>query len=279
MYMVPLKTDDSFVPTDYLHFTLPMTESGTAEIDLTVSPGWSPANRKWQMTLLSTDEKADAAFTGIHFHQDGTRSRFLVAVRHLFTQEAYTPGSYHALRGYRILGTSFTEILGILMVIGALLCFAVCRTKQYRTAVLTTLIVSSLLYQTRFSIDLLRYTLQHTREYAVGTYDEAGSIHAIAGVLRGLVSDPKHTTVYSCRDGTNFKEKLLRYFSFPITVSSESGAAKTAQYAVVMDKFKWGFTTAITKDASNVTLQCGDLQRLAQKLTTFPSGEILFKIL
>jgi hypothetical protein len=45
--MVPLDAKGNFVPTDFIRFTLPATELGTAEVDLTLSPGWTPGNKKW----------------------------------------------------------------------------------------------------------------------------------------------------------------------------------------------------------------------------------------
>lgn len=126
VYMVPLKPDSSYVPTDYLHFTLPMSEQGTIALDLTVSPGWNGENQKWMMTLLGKSEATDAAFTNIVFG-DGASPSALVAVRHLLTRETYTPSSYHGLRGYRFLGLSLTKMLGILTVIAALAGFALDR--------------------------------------------------------------------------------------------------------------------------------------------------------
>ncbi len=279
VYMVPLEQNGNYTPTDYVRFTLPTTDEGTVAIDLTISPGWSTKNQKWLLTLLGKDKNTGAAFTDISFTNDGAGSTAIVALRHLFTEEVYTPSSYHALRGYRVLGTSFTIILGILTLVVALVCFIVAGKKNYRTTVILTLVIPSLLYQARFAVDLLRFSLQHTQEYARGIYDEAGSIHAVADVLRTLAKPGDKTTVYVCRDGTNFKEKLLRYFTYPARVSSDANIAPTADYAVVMDKFKWGFETSVTKEASTVRLKCGDIDREAKKLSTFPDGEILFQLL
>ncbi len=278
IYMVPMQANESYVPTDYMRFTLPAAEEGTIQIDLTVSPGWSMKNQKWLINLLGKEEKTNAAFSSIEFKTEGSQNIAIAATRHLFTKEFYTPSSYHALRGYRMLGRSFTVMLAILTIIVVLLCCILSPNKHCRKTILMTLIVGSLLYQARFAIDLLKYTVEHTREYAEGTYDEAGSVHSLAEVLLSLAKEPKNTTVYVCRDGTNFKEKLLRYFSYPIRISSEPDAADSADYAVVMDKFKWSFETSITKDETMMTVKCGEMNSKAQKLSTYPSGEILFKL-
>ena len=40
---------------------------------------------------------------------DGQPNPAVIALKHLFTEEIYTPSSYHALRGYKMLDVSFTE--------------------------------------------------------------------------------------------------------------------------------------------------------------------------
>lgn len=276
VFMVPMEAENSYTPTDYIRFTLPQTDEGTVAIDLTVSPGWSPTSKRWIVTLLGREKDSDAAFNDIRFTNDDARSVARIAAGHLFTEEFYSPSSVHALRGYRILGISVTMVLGILVLFASAICLLFVPKKHHRTSVLLTLIGASLLYQGRFAVDLLRFSLQHAAEYASGTYDEAGSIHAVAENLRELRKSEKTTLVYVCRDGTNFKEKLLRYFTYPMRISSEAETAATADYAVVMNKFKWGFETTVTKEQSNVRLKCGDLDRDAKRLNTFPGGEILF---
>ncbi len=281
VYLVPLHADASYTLTDYLRFTLPMaTEGGTVSIDLTMSPGWSPKQQTWLLNLLSTDEKTNAAFTKMSFDDANQPNAAIIALRHLFTEEIYTPSSYHALRGYKMLDVSFTVLLGLVTVIGALGCLIFLREQKRKTGAMLMLILGMLLYQMRFSVDLVRYTAQHLTEYSHGTYDEAGSIHAVAAFLHTLAKGKESTlTVYVCRDGTNFKEKLLRYFSYPIRISSETEDTKNAQYAVVMDKFKWGFETIVTKENASTLLKCGDLERRSEKLTTFRDGTIVFRLL
>ena len=276
VFMGPTEAGNGYTPTDYIRFILPQTENGTVAIDLTVSPGWSPAPQRWIVTLLGKEKDSDAAFSDIRFTNDDARSVARIAAGHLFTEEFYTPSSVHALRGYRIFGVSVTMVLGILVLCASGACFLFVPKRHRTSSVMLTLMIGGLLYQGRFSIDLLRFSLQHAAEYASGTYDEAGSIHAVAENLRELRKSEKTTLVYVCRDGTNFKEKLLRYFTYPMRISSEAETAATADYAVVMNKFKWGFETTVTKEASNVRLKCGDLDRDAKRLNTFPGGEILF---
>jgi hypothetical protein len=273
VYMVPLAADDSYVPTDYMRFTLPMTEEGTATIDLTVTPGWSPADHRYLLNLLSRTEQADAAFTGMQFTPNSAGNSLGAAIRHLFTAEPFTPSSYHGLRGYRVMGTSVTVILGIVILLSCLISFALVKPERRASVLLLILVGGSFLYQLRFDSDLLRFTNEHLTEYLHGTYDEAGSAHQIATFIRTLTGE-QPTTVYVCRDGTNFKEKLLRYFAYPIKISSEPEAAKSASIVLVMDKIHWSSDTTKAKTG---LFQCGDFNGQAQKITTFPDGSVLLK--
>lgn len=277
MYLVPLAADEMYVPTDFIHLTLPKEEQGDVTIDLTVSPGWSLRNQKWLLNLLSTDETAGLGFTSVEF-EDATMMRAVTAaVRHLFTEETYTPSSYHALRGYRFLGMSFTVTLGLLTVITLGVCLVAFDKKSRRQAMLLTLLTGSLLYQVRFSVDLLRLSAEHLHEYyAARTYDEAGSIHEVATYINAQNPD---AAVYVCRDGTNFKEKLLRYFIYPVKVSSDEASLKNEAMIVVMNTFKSGFSTSASADGSTGRLQCGSFSGNVQRLRTFTDDTIVFRIL
>ncbi len=278
VYLVPLAAEKSFVPTDYVRFTMPITQESTVNIDLTVSPGWSPGNHRYYFSLLSRTENADAAFIRVEFLPASAGQTLKALVRHIFTPEPYTPSSYHVLRGYRFLGISFTAALGVLILLAATLCALLVRRGLRLTAVLAVLIGGSLFYQLRFGIDLLRFTKEHLTGYELhGIYDEAGSVHVIAENLRTLTQDGRQPAiVYVCRDGTNFKEKLLRYFTYPLNVSAEAASVKSASYAVVMDKLQWSFDGTEKREG---TLRCGALNASAEKLTGFPDGSVLFRLL
>ena len=277
VFMVPLQEDNTYVPTDYIRFTLPMATEASVAIDLTISPGWAPVTQKWLLSLLSSDEKTDAGFSSIQFEDASLLQWIPIAFRHFFTREPYTPSSYHALRGYRIFGTSFTILLGTLTLLAA--CCSLFLQRKYRTkTVFFILIFSSLFYEMRFALDLLRFDTQHLQEYyGQNMYDEAGSIHEIAIFLRSHIDEQKQATAYVCRDGTNFKEKLLRYFSYPIRISSQPIDAKQASFVLIMGKFKEGYEMLKTSDPAVHLLKCGDFDGLGKLLKQFPDGTLLFQ--
>ena len=285
VYMVPLSTEGRFVPNEFLRLALPATEGDTVEIDLTVSPGWRPSKTTWIVHLLTKNEETDAGFAAIEFVPVSLLETIAASFQHIFTAEPYSPSTYHAVRGYRVFGNDATVIMGILLLIvaGATLLRAKKSTKL-RTLVIVILTFQGL-YGLRFGLDLLRFSSEHASGYAQGFYDEAGSVHQITPVLRILVSEnpmksEAETTVFVCRSGTNFKEKILRYFSYPIRISSDVNDAKTSDFALVMNADDWSFDAVLSEEekTNDEVLRCGDLSMKAQKLREFPDGSILFSI-
>jgi hypothetical protein len=274
--MVPLQSDKTYVPMDFMHFTLPKNEQGTVRIDLTVSPGWTPKVTTYLLNLLTTSDTVNAGFTNLTFEETSILTLITTGVRHLLTVEPYTPSSYHALRGYRIFGISFTIALGLLTVVIAGILFALSKPEKRLASITTLLTIVTLLYAVRFSIDLLRFTHEHLIGYMNGIYDEAGSAHQIGQTItdiRQQSTTPVRVAV--CRDGTNYKEKIVRYITYPVHVSDVSTGATLA---LVMDKNDWSTQTTIDADGSHVTLHCGSIHRTAQKITDFADGSILFSL-
>lgn len=277
IYMVPIHgKDNSFVPTDFLAFTLPATDEGDVRIDLTRTPSWAPGTQTWMLHLLTKDEYTEAGFRRVEFIPLSPVGTMTAAIRQLFTPEPYTPSSYHALRGNRVFGVPVTIMFGLLTVIAALCALLI--AKKYRLqAMLAVLIIASGIYQLRFSIDLLAFTNQHLREFYTDkhVYDEAGSAHLIAELLRFGSPDD---VIYVCRDGTNYKEKLLRYFAYPIVISSDPAAAATADFALIMDKEDWSLETTTENKQTLQTLHCNDVNRPAELHATFEDGSRLYRL-
>lgn len=278
VYMVPLDAKRHFVPTDFLRFTLPATEEGDAVIDLTVSPGWSPSSKAWILNLLTKNENVEAGFSRVEFLPASLLKTVSALLQHFFTPEAYTPASYHALRGYRIFSIPVVPILGILTTIIAIGFLLFSKQQKILTALLIV-VCGSLFYQLRFSVDLLRFNVEHLKGYAAGTYDEAGSAYLIAEALHEVAKEQKGgVAVYICRDGTSYKEKIIRYMAYPLRIAATNDVAKEASFAVVTDKNDWSLRTETKDGASFQTLRCGALKKAATKLTDFPDGSILFSL-
>lgn len=274
-FMVPQNRDGGYVPTDFITFTLPSTEAGETRIDLTVSPGWRPGQITWLVNLLSKDETTEAGFSSMEFEQAGILDTVSAVFTHLLTPEGYAPNVYHALRGYRMLGVSVTVMAGIVLFVAALCVAFFFPVGRKSTAVLTLVVAVTCLYQLRFGIDLLRFTSEHMKGYAAGIYDEAGSIYDVAADVRAMTEGQ---SLYVCRDGTNFKEKLLRYFVYPTPVESDNADGSTASLVLVMDKFDWSVETR-TEDGRTVqSLSCGAFRGDTERLKQYEDGAVLFRI-
>jgi len=280
IYMIPLDKDGHFVPTDFLRFALPKTDTGDILVDLTVSPGWSPKTGKWILYLLTKDEGVKAGFLQIDFVPINPLKLAYVAWRHFLTIEAYTPSSYHALRGYRVFAMPFVPIFGCFLLLLAVSLAWLLRKKEWFTVMVIVLIFGSYAYQLRFSVDLLRFSKEHLQGYAAGSYDEAGSAYLIVDALQEVTkhSERKEATVFICRDGSSYKEKILRYMAYPLRVSASDEAALLASFVVITDKDDWTLSTKTTNGASVQTLHCGTLERTAVQLADFPDGSILFSL-
>ncbi len=282
IYMVPLSAEEHFVPTDFLMLTLPATDGGSAEIDLTVSPGWTPKTTKWLLHLMTKTEDTNAGFSAVEFLPASTFTIMNTAFWHFFKQEPYTPSSYHALRGYRVLSRDVTMIIGFLVLLASILTIIFAKKGTKLMALVIVLFTFQALYGLRFGFDLLRFSSEHLTGYANGMYDEAGSVYQIAPSLRSLVVQDKkseaETTVFVCRSGTNYKEKILRYFSYPIRISSDASLTASADYALVMNSRDWNVQTVSENGVNKQFLQCADLKLEATQIATFPDGSILFSL-
>lgn len=276
VFMVPLQSDKTYVPMDFMHFTIPKNDKGSVRIDLTVSPGWTPKETTYLLNLLTTSDSVNAGFTDLSFEETSMFTVIKAGFRHLFTVEPYTPSSYHALRGYRIFGISLTITLGLLTVVIAVTLFALTKAEKRLSRITTLLTIVTLLYALRFSVDLLRFTHEHLIGYMNGIYDEAGSAHQIGRTITDISKQSATPVrVAVCRDGTNYKEKIVRYTAYPIHVSDVSTGATLA---LVMDKNDWSVETTIDAEGSKRTLHCGSINRTAQKITDFADGSILFSL-
>jgi hypothetical protein len=68
----------------------------------------------------------------------------------------------------------------------------------------------------------------------------------------------------------NFYPKMLRYFLYPIPVSTELKDIPRATHVVVASKLQWSY--------DGKTLVCGAIAKPAKEIATFPDGSVLFAV-
>ncbi len=277
VFMVPLDTNGNYVPMDFMRFTLPATKSGEVRIDLTVSPGWTPGENLYLLNMLSKTKEPNAYFVDAQFEAASFVDVLKAGIGHFLTVEPFTPSTYHALRGYRTLSMSVSVLLGVLSLILAIIAYILSKPEKKLKNVIAVFLVLGTLYATRFSVDLLRITKEHLVTFEeTSTYDEAGASSLIASSLRDVYKLTQNDSVFVCRDGTNFKEKLIRYYAYPIPIVSEAEKANDADYVLVMDKFDWSYVPG-KKEIGK--LSCDPLKNVAaEKVAEFPDKAVLFHI-
>jgi hypothetical protein len=252
-----------------LHFTLPPGELQDVTVDLTPTPGWSPFPQQYHLFFASPIGGQDAEIKAMTFLPWSFRSLLRAALRHLAIREVFQVSTFHALSGESVLGFSLAFLLGIAVVIAAVI-FSVFR-KQGSCALLA-LTIGCLAYAAWFGVDLARFTTQNLTEwYGQGTYAKAGAVTGVAKTIR--VEAAKSATplfIEVCHDAMNFYPKMLRYFLYPIPVSTELKDIPRATHVVVASKLQWSY--------DGKTLVCGAIAKPAKEIATFPDGSVLFAV-
>lgn len=263
-FIAPMIDDTAYNPAQMYRFVLPATSLGTENIDLTALSSWSPAHTNYYLSFLSGKEETDAEFSEMTIHGGSFFTTVSAAFFQLWQSEPYWVSNAHLLRGYFILGIPFSVVFGLLTIIVATAFFV----RKKRQLAITILLMGVLLYNLRFGIDLLRYSVTHVREWETShTYGEPQDLYEVADALNAM---PNVLHVSVCFDSTDYYAKLLRYLLYPTNVHINQSIEK-ATHVVVTRKIDWDYTNGI--------LRCGtSFTHAATKLKEFPSGSIIFSL-
>lgn len=243
--------DGGFTPLETLQAHLPEGQRVTAAIHLTESPGWSPLRKQYRLHFL-TESQTGVEFHDVNFVRGSFISSITSSVKQFLGSQPYSPSSYHRLPGYRIAGISFGVLFGFLLIVLSLW-FA--WKKQYQRIILGAIILT-LLSHARFSVDAVRYSLEHSRR----DYATAGSLFQIVD----WITEHEVTGVALCNDGTTYAEKLLSYHIYPLLLTEDPS------HVVVY--------RAVDTSFNGTTLRCGKEQFSASKLKDFPDGSSLYSV-
>lgn len=266
--LAPRRRGAGFDPTEVLHFTLPPGAHTEAVIDLTQTPGWSPLEKEYHAYFASPPGGKDAEIETIDFLPWTLGTLLMTAARNLATRDTFQVSTFHALRGYNMLGFSLSIIIGATTILIAL---ATLLRRTSRTRALAPVLVTGmLLYTAWFGVDLARFTTRNLREwYAEGLYNKAGAAEAVADAIQKEASaSPTPLFVHVCHDTTDFYAKVLRYLLYPTPVSVRAEDVARATHVVVAGKLSWSFHDG--------TLTCGSVTGPARELATFRDGTVLY---
>lgn len=246
-----------FDPLDSLVVTLPAGARQKADIDLTHSTGWTPSTPMYRLHFISTSSEG-ATFEKVEFTGTSLSDIVSAGFTQLISPLPFTPSSYHRLRSYSVFGIEMIPVMGSFIVFVVLILIV---QKKNRVAMLVV-VSMTLLLNARFSIDALRYSIAHAREFLVsGTYVTAGSLQQIAEDLRKY--DAKGVVL--CHTGTSFAERFLQYHVYPIPLNSGF-----ASHIVVHNATDSSYARGV--------LQCGSDRYSAELVHTYKDSSQLFSI-
>jgi hypothetical protein len=263
--IVKFATEQGFDPADLVGFTMPAASDGEVIVDLTGLPGWSPGTAQYLLSFYSSELEGAAQVTEVEIMKGSPMDTARAALSQFMQPEDFKVSSYHMLRGYRILGVPLILIIGIpgIILTGALF------WRRKPVLALMILLIANLLYSTRVSADLLRFSAEHLGEwYAKGTYDQAGSMHEIATWVRRNLPSTSH--IFVCHDSTDYYSKVLRMFAYPIRVTATPTIALPPTHVLITRKLSWSIEEGI--------LSCGPLKVAAEERARFSDGSVLFAL-
>lgn len=267
--IAPSAEDGAVDPDDILYAQLPKGGGVQAEIDLTVSPGWSPWKDRYVLSASKSTAGDDTAIDAVSIEPATFGEIAMAVLRHAATREGWYVSAFHVLRGTRLLDVPLAMIVGIATVLAAAI-HAVRRTPARTLA--TPLIAAAIGLGLWTNIELLRWTVLHAKEYAgEGTYGQLGAAKTIGTFVRDLQRTDKRKLALSvCGAGSDYYGKAVRYFSTPVPVDVAGATLALSTHVLVAADAPWAFAPDEGK------LRCRDASVGAEAMHTFADGSILF---
>lgn len=270
-YVVIMNPDATYNPADMNSFTLPADPQGTAIVDLRTLSTWTPSSHLYYLSFLSSAVQTDTQFSEMTILPAGPLDIVSSAFMHLFSVEPYWVSSMHLLRGYTMLNTSFSLILGCIL---ALIIVVLCIWKKSAAvpAVMLTLIAGLLFYSVRFTTDLGIHAVAHLQSWTTHrTFAQAGDVYNVADALKKNVSTNNQPAAVSvCFSSTDYYAKLLRYLVYPLPVTMSGQLLPATTHVVVTHDLNWS--------DDNGVLHCGSIDHPATLIESFPDGTALYSL-
>lgn len=211
-----------------------------ATIPISKTRGWKNGERTYKLHFIKKEESD----TVINNAQIAGGFSFSNGIKQLFTPEPFTPSSYHRLSGYRIFGYSLTLIVTIIIALAFITCISLKRKRLGIIIVITGILILN----TRFSLDLIKYT--HTN-LTSETYATAGSAYDLAGFLKSQSIE----SVQLCSDSNSYFRTIFNYAAYPMVIDDKS------EYVIVHN-----------------ALDCELINESSTLIKEFPDGSILYKL-
>lgn len=274
LYMVPITgsiDNPRFNSFDVLFTTLPEGNAKEAEVDLTTGGAWSPLSHKYLVTIFTPQGKEQPTVTRLDIVPNSFIHTLGALGRQFFDAEPYRISFYNSLYGYRVYGTSLTLIVGLLGVAAACAAFFLSSSERRLRNTLLACAVAVMIFDARFSLDLLRHTGTHLRQwYAEGTFAGAGSFTQVTDELKKIAEEGAAPKTYVCTSYWNYYGRMLRYSASPLTILLHANEGVSPTHVLVFNRFDWNFTDG--------ALSCGEVTSEATFIREFPDGAKLFSL-
>lgn len=266
--LAPLHRGSDVDPLEMTYTTLPAGEH-VAVIDLTASPGWSLLPQEYVLQFASPAGTDRTDILAMEFLPPSIASIGWAAETGLLRREEFLVSTPQIVRGASLAGIPFALLVGMMTAAAAVFFPWLTKRNAGSGAIMAILTIGTLFYGLWFGIDLARFTIGHLREWAAnGTIGDFGAAENIGAALRTLPKDSRPPVVYVCSDAGNYIPKAIRYFAYPVPVSSDAKDIPRATHVLVARKLQW--------TEGEGMLRCGEVSGEATRIKTFADGSILF---
>jgi hypothetical protein len=269
----PVKTGDDSFTFNPMHRLvvrdLLSSDDTTIAIDLRQSPAWSPGRNEYLLHIFGEDN------TTLTLHETYIRRPSLFGiVGGFFTQlmidEPVLISSVNFLWGYRVGDVSVGLLLGILffmfLIVDQWINGSMARQMNRSFRVILVCLFFLLLYDARFSLDLLRVTAADGSEWREDRrYRQLGPLRTIESLLKQDGAEK----VGMCFDGADLLLKQLRYRMYPVLVQRIEEMTD-ATHLVIMDSDRGLFGGGI--------VSCGKYSSDAELIRSFSDGSFVLRL-
>ena len=263
----------TYNPLSTLRFKdVPVGSNQKITLDLTGSPAWSPRGKSYLFHVIGSPGTV-IMIHSISHTPPSIGKTIAAAFKQIGVDEPVLLSSVNTLEGYRVLGISLSLMLGLAFIV-VLIVLGI-KFFTFHSSFFTLLTVSLiflLLYDSRFSLDLLKTSARDLSEWTErGEYRQLGPIFAIADLLKGDAPSDQSMKVSVCMKLDDIYLKQLRYRLYPAPVRRSSELWTDATHLV--------FIGVPRTPALDGTIVCteGQIPRKVSLLKAFVDGTAVYR--
>jgi len=264
-------------PLDIISIYAEPGENREINVDLTMSPAWSPRREEYNLYIAGEDGGV-VSLNEVSPKSPSFGKTVKAFFSHLLVDEPKLLSSINFFYGYKVLGVSFSKMLGfvalILILSKVLYCYLFKKQKQLFSFLVFASFIFIFIYDARFSLDMIKTTFTDLSEWtSVHEYRQLGPLYKAADYLKMDADlDKKNMNIAMCFDSSDIVHKYLRYDLYPVPVRRASDNWKDATHLVSLA------TNQLEEEEGMIS--CGDTEkRHAIVLKTFSKDVSLYRFI